>query len=442
MRTLSLAIIAMLCMAIKPQVSKPTEYQSLITQNKARWWALVADDNDDLPLWKFADSSSTGITAECACSAITAVTGQSVGISRSSTATCTKGGYGLRTNNINTGDLIECASNTPRVETNNSGVRGLRVDPTRSNLLLRFIEYCNGAWTDVATPTTTGTGCPITVAQTSPWAATYSTSAVLIDDNDAAAREGKQQSITVVSGQPHTMSCLVQAVTLNSAAISLDGTVATITGLSTTSYSIIEVTDVSSSGTSITAQILNGAATSDTGTVRWGGCQVEAGLFRTAIIPTTSAIATRASELPASVVSGMSGGNNASMSIDIDGFRGEITYPTPLAIQPAVMGDRGLFTSPPGTGETQARCYASNDATSAGATSTVTLSGVHLWCASQPSGVDGYWGNTMTTSSALTGTFSNITQITIGVSNTNISLTATRGIYTNGCVHPTYARCR
>jgi hypothetical protein len=75
--------------------------------------------------------------------------------------------------------------------------------------------------------------------------------------------------------------------------VSLDGTTANITGLSSTTWSILSVTDASSSGVAIAAQVLNGSTAAATGTVVWGGCQVEAGAHFTSMIPTVAGAATR-----------------------------------------------------------------------------------------------------------------------------------------------------
>jgi hypothetical protein len=143
----------------------------------------------------------------------------------------------------------------------------------------------NAIWTDVATPTLTG-------GQTSPWTGTFANLAVQIDDNDAANFEGRAQSVTVTAGQPYTMHCYVKAGSLAAARLSLDGTTADVTGLSSTTWTLARVTDASSSGVSISAQALNGNTAASTGTVIWGGCQVELGTRVTAMVPTLAVAVT------------------------------------------------------------------------------------------------------------------------------------------------------
>lgn len=241
---------------------------------------------EPLAFFEFAPASGAGMGTECACAAVTGAKGEALTFSRASSATCTPGVTGTRTTGIADNSLVTCANNQPRIERDNNGVLGFRVESAGSNVLLRFIDYANAAWTDVGTPTLTG-------GQTSPWAGAYATSAVSIDDNDAAAYEGRSQSVTVVSGQPYNAHCLVKAGTLTDARISLDGTPATITGLTST-WDIIEVSDASASSASISFQLMNGDSAGDTGSVVWGGCQVEAGGYRTSMIPTEGSTVARA----------------------------------------------------------------------------------------------------------------------------------------------------
>jgi len=235
-------------------------------------------------------ASGAGTFGACSTTPPTGARGEALTFARASTATCTKTATGgLITTGIANGDLVTLSSGQPRVEYDSNGVLGLLVESAGGNLLPRFIEYADVLWTDVGTPTLTG-------SQTSPFAGALASSAVQFDDNDGAAYEGRSQTITVTAATAYLLSCYVKAGTLTSARISLDGTAANITGLSSTTWSIVEVADASSSGVAIAVQVLNGAATSDTGTVIWGGCNVEARTYRTSIAPTTSAAVTRVVE--------------------------------------------------------------------------------------------------------------------------------------------------
>lgn len=238
---------------------------------------------DNFAFFEFAPSNGAGMGSACACTTPTGAKGEAMTFTRTGDATCSRSG--LATTGIQNGDLVTCAADLPRVEPS-GGVLGLRVEGARTFSLLRFIDIANALWANVATPTLTG-------GQASPWTGALSTSAVQMDDNNAAAQEGRSQTVTVTAAVAHTMHCYVKAGTLTSAAISLDGTVATITGLVTTSWSIVEVVDASSSGVAISAQILNGSTAAGTGTVIWGGCAVEQGSYRTSIMPTVASAVTR-----------------------------------------------------------------------------------------------------------------------------------------------------
>ena len=237
--------------------------------------------------FEFAPLSGAGMPAACSTGTVSGAKGEVLTFARASSATCTKtASGGLATTGIADGDLVVLSSNVARVEYDSAGTLGLLVEAAGTNLLLRYIEYASAPWADVGTPTLTG-------SQVDPFG---TTTAVLFDDNDGAAYEGRSQSITVSAGAAHLMHCLVKAGTLNRARILLDGTAATITGLSASTWSIIEVADASSSGTSISAQVMNGNATTDTGTVIWGGCDVKTGTYRTSIVPTAGTTVARAAE--------------------------------------------------------------------------------------------------------------------------------------------------
>lgn len=255
-----------------------------MSQPMQRW--MPNQDNGSPAFFEFAPASGAGMGTACACTAITGAKGEAMTFARTGAATCSP--LGLATTGITNASLVECSANLPRVESSGS-VLGLRVEGARTNVLTRFIDYANATWADVSTPTLTG-------AQASPWTGTYANLAVQFDDNNAAAFEGRTQTVTVTAATAYIMSCYVKAGTLDTARLSLDGTTADFTGLSSTTWSIITVADASSSGVAIAAQALNGSTVGATGTVIWGGCQVEAGAYATSMIPTVAAGVTRGAE--------------------------------------------------------------------------------------------------------------------------------------------------
>ena len=235
--------------------------------------------------FEFAPASGAGMTEACSCTSPTGARGEALTFTRTGAATCSK--KGLATTGIANGDLVVCASNNqPRVEPDADGVLGLRVEAARTNSLLRSDELTVSPWADVGTPT-------VTDGATSPFG---TATADTIDDNDAVAYEGRSQAVTVTSGAAYTLACYLKAGTASSARLLIDGTAINATSLSSTTWTRAEIADAAASSTSITVQVLVGDVTSVTGTVIFGGCDVQNGTYATAYIPTTSAAATRNAE--------------------------------------------------------------------------------------------------------------------------------------------------
>lgn len=390
--------------------------------------------------WAFFEAfpvGGAGTTTACSTTPPTGAKGEALTFARTGNATCTSTATGgLATSGIANGDLVEMSANQPRVEYDSGGVKGLRVEAARVNSLFRFIEFGNALWADVGTPTLTG-------SQASPFTGTYATSAVQFDDNDAVAFEGRSQVVTVTATAAYYAHCYVKAGTATSARISLDGTAATITGLSSSTWSIVEVADASASAGTVTFEVDVGSTTAATGTVTFGGCQVEAGTYRTSIIPTTSAAVTRNAET-ATVDIGASApyANNMSMAItsQLEGNASGVsgTMNANAVSFAATTGDDSLwlyFSS----GGSQ-RCYSSGTFTGTVATS---LSGPQrAWCSVTTAAVTGNYGGTaMTASGALSDpTYASPARyVNIGASPFPYSYD---GIYSRVCVDPSPTRCR
>jgi len=272
--------------------------------------------------------SGAGTTTACSTTAPTGARGESLSFSRASSATCTRTATGgLATTGIGDADLSVLSTNVARVEYSSDGILGLLVEATRTNLLFQFIAIDTAVtWTDVGTPT-------LTTGQTSPFAGALATGAVQIEDDDGAAFEGRAQSVAVTAASAYFMHCYVKAGTRAEARISIDGTTQDITGLSATTWSIVEKADASASGANIPVQVLVGDAVGDTGTVIWGGCQVELGAYRSSIVPTTTIAVARAADDAnfAGLTAFASAPLSQAATVEFSGTRAAGTYATAIA---------------------------------------------------------------------------------------------------------------
>jgi len=264
------------------QVLQPASPEGPLVTNPATMWSPA--------FFEAFPANGRGTFGPCSTTPPTGAKGEALIFARSSVATCTKSAAGGNaTTGIASGDLVELTNNQPRVEYDSTSVASLRVEGPAQNINPRFIDFTNAAYADVGTPTPT-------TGQASPFSGTYATSAVMYDDNDPAGFEGRTITLTVTAGQPYTAHCYVRAGTLAKARIVLDGTAATLTGLSAATWSIIEATDASASAASVVFEIDNGAIAADTGSVIWGGCDVKLGTYRTTIVPTNGTPVTRGAE--------------------------------------------------------------------------------------------------------------------------------------------------
>lgn len=392
--------------------------------------------------FEFAPTSGAGMGTECACADVTGAKGSAISWVRASSATCTKGSYGLRTTGISTGDLVGCGSNLPRVVRASGGELGVMRSRAATNLLLRFIAIDNAAWADVGTPILTG-------SQAAPWAGTYATSAVLMEDDDAGAFEGRSQNITVTASAAYTLSCYLKAGTATKARISIDGTTQDISGLSATTWSIIEKADASASSTTISVQILVGNAVTDTGTITWGGCQAEAGAYRTAMVPTVSATVTRAIDVGAIDLGAASplAGNLMSMAASVSGKPATTSDVAPglLNLASDSMGSssgKGMWLYSPASSGATMKCIAANNTGTVYTTGVSGASSGNLrgWCAATGNGapLNGEWpvGTAMSASANLAGTFSPARYLSLG------STGAMDSIISQVCLSPDPSRCR
>lgn len=384
-------------------------------------------------------ADGTGTFGTCSTTPPTGVRGEPLIFTRTSSATCSPAGRG--TSGIANNSLITLTSAQPRVVPGSDAVNGLQIERAATNLLLRFILLTDVTWSDVGTPSLTG-------GQTSPWSGTYATSAVAISDDDGAAFEGRTQNVTVTSGQPYYMHCYVKAGTATSARISLDGATTDITGLSASTWSIIERDDPAASSTSIAAQVLVGNAASVTGSVVFGGCQVELGLAYTSIIPTEGAAVTRADELAGfDLGAGFPyAGNNFSMAMTNSGYADSLVAVAASgywSVSPLSFGDssgRGAWAYQNVNGQV---CIAYDDAANAfvsGFAVASSSTGAKRWSCWSSGAVQGNYAGTSLTPSAQTGTFSALRYFNLG-NTANGAGFIRPGIYSQVCIDGS-SRCR
>jgi hypothetical protein len=247
-------------------------------------------------------ANGAGTNGACSTTPPTDVRGGALIFARASVGTCTKGTDGLRSSAIADGDLVSLSNDVPRVELDSAGVPSLLAEGSDSQVAVQTANVCNAAWSDVGTPSCTAN------AATGPWGTT--TMARLTDDA-AGAFEGRSQAIVTTSATKFTTFCYVKAGTLAAASITLVGAgsstgdcTGTVTGLSTSTSSIVECTSSAAYAgtlTGVTVTIRAGTVVGDTGTVFVESCDVKPASrgYRTSHMPAVASGTTRASEVGA-----------------------------------------------------------------------------------------------------------------------------------------------
>lgn len=93
---------------------------------------------------ELAPASARGMTAACACAAITTAAGDAVTATRGSTGSCTRGGTPVTTGIAN-GDVVTCGIDQVRVETI-GGTPTIRLENGRTNSILQGGDFASGSW--------------------------------------------------------------------------------------------------------------------------------------------------------------------------------------------------------------------------------------------------------------------------------------------------------
>lgn len=257
-------------------------------------------------LFEFAPADGTGMGVVCACTAPKdASLANSLSTSRTATGTCLKGSV---TSGIAVGDLVTCATNTPRVMPGGDGTGplGLLVEDNATNLALRSEEFDNAAWTSTATVTANTALSPANTM-----------TADTLDDESGPAQLGSCQTITTSAKKRPSLSVFLKGGTSTKAQISITGTgdstgdrTCSFSSLSTTTYTRATCTSATAyAGTfsAVTICVLVGTAASDVGTIIAWGAQYEDGRtttgggwdssFPSSYIATTSASVARDGDL-------------------------------------------------------------------------------------------------------------------------------------------------
>jgi hypothetical protein len=398
--------------------------------------------NTGYAFFEFAPASGAGMGAACACGTVTGARGESVSLARAATGICTRTATGgLATAGIANGDLASCGVNVPRVEYDNGGTLGVLVEAAATNVLVRSDALTNAAWADVGTPSATD-------GATDPLGGTTGDT---LTDNDAVAFEGRSQAVTVSAASAYTMSCYVKGGTSAKVRLSLDGTTCDTSTLSTTTWSRVSCTDASSSGVSISAQVLVGNAAADTGDVVVGGCSVEGGSYVTSYIITGAAAANRPAEGALLIDMGTQapGANSISAAVSITKRATSaigttvVFYANPVSHADVSGAGFELYST---DSSATFKCQSGNDA-AAVVTSGAAGAGAGTtrgYCTSSGSGgtTSGAMGvNSMSASAATSGAFAVARYLSVG----NIGTAGTYqfdGIVSRVCVDPSPTRCR
>jgi hypothetical protein len=248
---------------------------------------------------RFAPSGGAGMSAPCACTAVTGSTGEPMlGFARASTATCYKNSSDT---NIATGDYVTCAANAPRIMTG-SGVGvtptlGILLETGKSNSTIRSAEFDNAAWLAVGTPTLNGANGG--AAPDGTFAAE--------DYTFAATTSGQVQGLRQPVASCDGLNC-VYSIHVKSA-LGIAGTVdvcaygASITCVpcnypaSTFARCSISATATANPGLFVGNNTLsNGGTNRPSNRVLIWGAQTENGTFASSYIPTSTAVVTRSSD--------------------------------------------------------------------------------------------------------------------------------------------------
>lgn len=293
----------LLCVALIGSLveARPGRFSRLSDSRSSRGLALPPRASGD-PLFEFAPASGAGMPATaCTCANPTGTHGETLMFSRASSAYCTKGNTAA---SIANGDLVACSTDQARVMPggDGTGALGLLMELTIANRLLRSSEIDNATWSKAAV----GIAAPTITADY----AVGPDGATTADRMQGAAcptvtNLSVIEQASVTTSAAHTISVYLKG-TSGSGSITLYGYTGVTSELVVCNYVSTSWTRCSLIRTAASSNVgmgcLNGNAVvpgTNTGAfdVLVAKFQAENNTYATSPIDTTSAVATRASDL-------------------------------------------------------------------------------------------------------------------------------------------------
>jgi hypothetical protein len=298
--------------------------------------ARVFDASTSLAFFEFAPANGSGLTAACACTAVTGAKGETMTFSRASSGTCLKGNT---LTGIANGDMVTCSTNQPRVMPggDGSGGLGLLVEGARTNGALRSQEIENAVWVQNAD----AVGRNTTVTADQAIAPDATTTAEKVDLIATSGVQYSERAQVIALGGPSTCSLFAKGVSGSGTMdVCANATCASCAFVSTSwSLCSVSIAGALSQFAFGNNTFQNGGTNRPAQSVYVWGVQCEAGTFASSYIATAGATAARVDELPKIAVSGWPAG--------AAGWSAATTWVAPSAIvggawfvlEPSINGD-------------------------------------------------------------------------------------------------------